>query len=103
MGELIFDEAGLAALLDSPAGEVGQMLLTLGIYIEGHAKSICPVDTGRLRSSIDHQLGSDGASLFVRVGTDVEYAAYVELGTRRMSAQPYLTPALYAGIAKVAR
>lgn len=28
------------------------------------------------------------------VGTDVEYSVYVEFGTSRMSAQPYLRPAI---------
>lgn len=98
--EVIFDEAALHALLDSPGGDVGKWLLTIGIAVEGHAKGICPVDTGRLRSSIGHELGSDGGSLFVRVGTNVEYAPYVELGTRRMSAQPFLTPALFAVVGR---
>ena len=58
---------------------------------EGYAKRLCPVDTGRLRNSITHALDSGGRAVYV--GTNVEYAPYVELGTARQKAQPYLRPA----------
>ena len=64
-------------------------LNAIGATAEGHAKEICPVDTGRLRASITHT--NDGESAYI--GTNVEYAKYVELGTSRMKAQPYLRPA----------
>ncbi len=57
---------------------------------ENYAKKLCPVDTGRLRQSIGHSTGDREAV----VGTDVEYAEFVELGTRYQHAQPYLKPAL---------
>nr|AUN37290.1 hypothetical protein [uncultured bacterium] len=54
------------------------------------AKQLAPVDTGALRDSI----GADPVdSLTVRVGSDMPYAPYVEYGTSRSPAQPYLTPA----------
>jgi HK97 gp10 family phage protein len=60
------------------------------------AKSLCPVDTGRLRDSITWQMGMVMGLPAARIGTDVEYAPYVELGTRYMAAQPFLRPALAA-------
>jgi HK97 gp10 family phage protein len=69
---------------------------TIAVAIEAGAKRRCPVDTGRLRSSITHEIGISGRSVEARVGTNVEYAAYVELGTRRTPSQPYLRPALLA-------
>lgn len=45
------------------------------------------VDTGRLRRSIE---GDDNGTDTAYVGTNVEYAPYVEYGTSRMSARPYL-------------
>ena len=36
---------------------------------------------------------SENGDVVYVVGTNVEYAAYVELGTSRMQAQPYLFPA----------
>lgn len=46
------------------------------------------VDTGRLRNSITHQMMPEGNA--VQIGTNVEYAPYVELGTSRMKSRPYL-------------
>lgn len=63
----------------------------VGLVAEGYAKRACPVDTGRLRNSITHIV--DEGTRHVIIGTDVEYAAYVELGTRHQKAQPFLKPA----------
>lgn len=50
-----------------------------GLVAEGYAKRLAPVDTGNLRNSITHKV--DPAEPAVYIGTDSEYAAYVELGT----------------------
>lgn len=65
-------------------------LTAAALLVEGDAKLRAPVDTGNLRSSINHQVDGDRAT----VGTNVEYAPHVEYGTSRQSAQPYLEPAL---------
>lgn len=47
------------------------------LIVENSAKENCPVDTGELRASIvSHIVGNTG-----EVGTNVEYAPYVEYGT----------------------
>lgn len=56
------------------------------------AKRRAPVDTGRLRNSLTHEIDADG--LDARIGTNVEYAPHVEFGTFAQRAQPYLFPAL---------
>lgn len=48
-----------------------------GLKAEGYAKKLCPVGTGRLRNSIEHKVTDDS----VYIGSNVEYAPYVELGT----------------------
>lgn len=58
------------------------------------AKSIVPVDTGYLKSSIFAESGERGKSADVIVGAP--YAAFVEYGTYKMAAQPFLTPAFEA-------
>lgn len=63
----------------------------IGLAAEGYAKRACPVDTGNLRNSITHAVES--AENAVYVGTNVEYAPYVEMGTCRTAAQPFLRPA----------
>ena len=71
--------------LDEAAPKILEMI---GIKAEKYAKALCPVGTvestgkkgyrgGTLRNSITHQIDDDT----VLVGTNVEYAPYVELGT----------------------
>ena len=51
-----------------------------GLVAEGYAKKLCPVDTGNLRNSITHTV-SDNGERAAYVGTNSEYAVYVECGT----------------------
>lgn len=88
----------------------------IGLAAEGYAKRLCRVVTGRLRNSITHATATylgvgtyedNEGNVFddatadgtpekntVYIGTNVEYAPYVELGTSRTSARPYLKPAV---------
>lgn len=54
-----------------------------------YAKAVCPVDTGFLRSSITMSMSGNTATVLAAAG----YALFVEMGTHKMSAQPYLIPA----------
>jgi HK97 gp10 family phage protein len=65
-----------------------------GFDIEARAKAKVPVLTGTLRRSITTQLENDGMTAVV--GPSVEYGIYVEFGTRRMGARPYMRPAAEA-------
>lgn len=47
----------------------------MGDTVEGYAKEDCPVDTGNLRNSITHRPEDENKEV---VGTNVEYAPYVE-------------------------
>ncbi len=76
-----FDKATAAALEE------------IGLTAEGYAKKACPVDTGRLRNSITHLVSGREGGREVYIGTNVEYAPYVEEGTVHMAAQPFLKPA----------
>lgn len=89
--------AALAELFESPSGEVARDLQRRALQVDRAAKRNCPVDTGRLRSSITNEIGTDAQGLVATIGTNVEYAPYVELGTSKMAAQPFLLPALEAG------
>lgn len=64
-----------------------------GLTAEGYAKLLCPVDTGNLRNSITHQLQPSEPA--VQIGTNSEYAAYVELGTGKYYPGGRQTPWVY--------
>ncbi|MFC5268464.1 HK97-gp10 family putative phage morphogenesis protein [Kribbella qitaiheensis] len=57
--------------------------------IEADAKINAPVDTGNLESSIS----SDIDGLSGECGPTASYGGFVEGGTSRMAAQPYMGPA----------
>jgi HK97 gp10 family phage protein len=86
----------LQALFRSPNGPIAAELAAAAVKVERQAKRLSPVDTGRLRNSITWELRTDARGLYAAVGTNVEYAPYVEFGTSKMSAQPFLRPALTA-------
>lgn len=59
------------------------------------ARRQAPVRTGRLRDSIvSVPLKRRGGRTTAGVWAQAPYALWVEIGTRRMRAQPYLRPAL---------
>lgn len=95
-----------------------KVLTAWGVLAQGYATEICPKDTGNLANSLDYGVIED--NMEVQMGTNVEYAPYVELGTgiyaeegngrktpwvykddegrwhrtRGMKAQPYIRPAV---------
>lgn len=70
---------------------IDRALEICGGKAESYAKQLCPVDTGNLRNSITHEKEDDRTEV---IGSNVEYAPYVELGTYRMKARPYIRPAI---------
>ena len=83
---------------------IARALEAIGIQAEGDVAELAPVDTGRLRDSITHEV--DESEEAVYVGTNVEYAAYQEYGTSKMKPHPFLKPGImnnletYKSIAK---
>ena len=69
-------------------------LTAIGATAETHAKDNITaddlIDTGRLRNSISHTV--DGEAAYI--GTNVEYAPYLELGTKKITAHHYLKRAV---------
>ena len=61
---------------------VNKALNRAGLIVENDAKKRCPVGkTGLLRNSIQHRVEYSGYERACYVGTNVEYAPYVEFGT----------------------
>lgn len=77
------------------ASKKGRILVAWGIKAVSLATSIITkkgaVDTGRLRASITYNIEGDNTMC---LGTPVEYGKYVELGTYKMKARPFILPAI---------
>jgi len=78
-----------ATFKGAASAQIERAMEACGLVAEGYAKAKCPVDTGRLRNSISH--AAKGNSAYI--GSNVEYAPFVEFGSRRQHAKPYLKPA----------
>ena len=92
---------------------VNKSAFETGLIVEGQAKLLTPVDTGRLAASISTQSINNGSSGgvdtiakptqlgVVLVGTPVNYGPYIEFGTIKSNAQAFLRPALALAQGKV--
>lgn len=84
------DEAAIRQLLNSPTGPVAKDLARKAQIVTQGAKRRCPVSpagsgdnrSGHLRSSISWDLTSGAGGLHADIGTDVDYAIFVEFGTK---------------------
>lgn len=82
-----------AEIMDEFEAACIRALERCGSQAEGYAKDLAPVDTGRLRNSISHEV--DDAEKAVYIGTNVKYALYVELGTGKYAEGGRPTPWVY--------
>ena len=78
LGGVVFEDHS-AEVLGEMHDAVLRALERVGEQAEGYAKDLCPVDTGQLRDSISHKV--DDGEQVVYIGSNLDYAAYVELGT----------------------
>ena len=68
-----------------------QVLASVAFQVEAEAKVRAPVDTGALKNSIHTEKKKPG---LYWVADGVEYGVYQELGTHKMSAHPFMKPAV---------
>lgn len=100
-------ESNLSNVLSHTTDGLHRAAEIIGGMAESYAKQLCPVDTGNLRNSITHTSRDEGSSVVVTIGSAVQYAPFVELGTGRnyeksgghgtfegMKPRPYLRPAI---------
>ena len=93
------DKSTLVEVQENNAEQIGaaidkaiaKALFMIGQQAEGNAKAICPTRTSRLKNSITNAIDTEENAVYI--GTNVEYAPYVELGTSRSDPHPYLKPA----------
>ena len=81
-------------VLEEIRAKIPVMLEKIGQAGENNAKfeitALGAIDTGNLRNSISHT--DDGE--YAYIGTNVEYAPYVEMGTVKMQERPFLRNAV---------
>jgi hypothetical protein len=68
----------------------------LAALAEREAWTRCPVRTGRLRSGIESTVEDTPEWCVLNLFDEVPYSAFVEFGTRFVSARPFLRPGLAA-------
>jgi hypothetical protein len=78
--------AGLPQAIDAGVGETAQQ-------VHDTARSLVPVDTGALQTSIEVFGAGGSGERVVSAGQSLDYAVIVEYGSARQAAQPYMTPA----------
>lgn len=99
MGDISVKISGLEKMIEFSVGlgdsiqEIADEEIERGlIKAEVEARRIVPVRTGFLRSTIGHRRLAVAAFVFEATAY---YAVYVEYGTVKMRAQPYMRPALW--------
>lgn len=97
VGGLIITQDNTEEIISGLEDAIPKILTMIGIKAEKYAKALCPVGTvestgkkgyrgGTLRNSITFEVEQDSEGGTVAIGSNVEYAPYVELGTG-----PYFT------------
>ncbi len=76
---------------------ISKALEMSAILVQRAAVKNAPKDTGLLKASITRDFDDKNAY----VGTNLEYAPYVEFGTRYVKARPFLRQALILNVDKI--
>lgn len=90
-GSVKLDTTVLDKLSANLEPKAEQIVSSFAFQVEAGAKTRAPVDTGYLKSSIQAERKSRFRWL---VNVFAEYGIFVEYGTYKMRAQPFLTPAV---------
>lgn len=89
----VFAYSRLGAVSVAAESEVSAAVRKTAADIKAGAQSRAPVDTGNLRSNI--RTRSTG-KFSAEVVANAPYSVYVEFGTSKMGAQPFMVPAAEA-------
>ena len=99
MSGIIFKdwEAGKKKLRARIAGQLVGNMEAVGVFVEREAQSNAPVWRGILKGDITHTVGAHGDVIEGIVGVKKRtfWAIFVERGTKKLAAQPFLRPAVF--------
>ncbi|MFA5150971.1 MAG: hypothetical protein WC554_00280 [Clostridia bacterium] len=82
---------GLERIIENCTVVTPQIVAEAGLEVSGYAKVFAPFDTSYLKNTIDSTMISDTTA---RIQSNADYDVYQELGTYKMAAHPFLSPAL---------
>jgi HK97 gp10 family phage protein len=74
-------------------------LTKAAVYVQGEAKKRAVVDTGNMRANVYYKVVGFVALIY----NTVKYSIFIEYGTIKMQARPFMRPALYENIDKINR
>jgi len=86
----------IQAIINVLPSVIKKSIRRIVVLIEGTAKKLAAVDTGDMR----RQIFSKVRGLVGFIISPVPYSAFVELGTRNQSAQPFMRPSIRRNITK---
>lgn len=86
-----FDELQKKLRKNVKLADVKKIVAINGSQLTENSQKLAPVDTGNLKRSITMLTKDNGMTS--RTKAHVDYAAYVEYGTRFQGKQPYMKPA----------
>lgn len=89
------NNAAVNNLLKSPSGPVYRDFARRVLAVHGKARTLCPVKTGRLRSSIRWSIATEPKGLVGVVGSDVNYVIWVHEPTKAHVIKPKTKKALF--------
>lgn len=106
--EVRLDTSGLKKLIEEAPRKVDAAVRATAFHVEGVAKILSPYKTGANRNSVytktskgTHGKPGDIGDVLPEVkpgeaivAPSMEYSAFLEYGTSKMAARPYLTPAM---------
>lgn len=81
----------LQRIADRLAGVTEEAINEFADDVVQHMKGVVPVDTGKLRDSIEKKSEGNAVTVGPR---GIDYATHVEYGTSRGPAQPYVRPTI---------
>ena len=73
----------------------------VGVLAVAEVQSIVTVDTGNLKRSIVSEVMPGNKGVYIGVTPNAEYGIFIEKGTSKITAQPYLEPGVTNAIPKI--
>lgn len=102
---LLITENNIKVIQEALNSGIMKGLEAVGMEVQARAFEYAPYDTGRLRNSIAHVLDNDEPAVYI--GSNVEYAAFQELGSHESGypgandGEGYLRPAINKNKARI--